>query len=560
MGVKNVSSTDVALRFVTMPTLGKFPIPSPLGKMSPMDSGVMTFSMGVSRDPRNNVPRTPFSRLNRLAQTSRSKIPSFAVGVTRSAQFSPQMKLISRSSVLVSIKSVLVFAVAQTSFAANWPSWRGPNGDGTAVAKNLPETWSVDSNIKWKQEMPAWSGSSPMVWGDKIFLNTPSKEEAQPAPEPAAGAASGNTRKRPGASRGLSMNGPGGQEILLVCLSRATGQELWRKQYDQGNEIKMKQNMSSPTPVTDGKLVWVISGNGMIACFDLAGNEKWKFDIPKHYGAIGIQFGYGSSPLLLDGKLVLQMLQGTVRRELTKHEPSFVFALNAADGKPLWRVERPTDAVHESPDAYTTPTVVNVKGKKQVVVSGGGYVTGHDPETGKELWRGGGLNPNQKRDFRVISSPLVRDDMIFVPTRVTPFLAYKAGGTGDITQSHLAWSWTEKGAPDVPTPVSDGERLYLANDEGAITCVNAKTGERIYGPQQTGIGRTSGSPVLADGKIYLTSETAETAVVEAGPTFRLIAKNSLDSTYTLSTPAIADDEIFLRTGTHLYCIKKQASN
>ena len=445
--------------------------------------------------------------------------------------------------------------LASVALASNWPSWRGPKGNGTAPeAKNLPETWSTEKNIKWKRQMPAWSGSTPMVWGDKIFLNTPSAEEVKPA-EPAAAPAPG-ARKRPGASRGLGMSGPGGQEILLLCLSRATGEELWRKQYDRGNEIKMKQNMSSPTPVSDGKLVWVVSGNGIVACFDLNGNEKWKFDMPKNFGALGVQFGYGSSPLLLDGKLYFQVLQGTVRRDLPKHEPSFVFALNGADGKVLWKVERPTDAEFESPDAYSTPTFVEVGGKKQVVVSGGGYVTGHDPATGKEVWRGGGLNPDGSRNYRVIASPLVSDGMIFAPTRVKPFLAFKAGGSGDITTSHLAWKWTEKGSPDVPTPVSDGERLYMADDQGAITCVNAKTGERIYGPEQTGIGRTSASPILADGKIYLTSESAETAVVEAGPKFRLIAKNSLDGTYTLSTPAFVDGEIILRTGTHLYCISK----
>jgi outer membrane protein assembly factor BamB len=462
-----------------------------------------------------------------------------------------RMRPISKSSFLAAFGLLVACATPQALSAANWPSWRGPNGDGTTTAKGLPETWSSTANIKWKREMPAWSGSSPMVWGDKIFLNSPSKEEVQPQAEPDPKA-----KKRPGASRGLGMNGPGGQEILLVCLSRATGEELWRKQYDRGNEIKMKQNMSSPTPVTDGKLIWVVSGNGMVACFDFNGNEKWKFDMPKHHGALGIQFGYGSSPLLLDGKLIFQVLQGTVRRDLPKHEPSFVFALNAADGKPLWKVERPTDAEHETPDSYTTPTFVAVGGKKQIVVSGGAYVTGHDLDSGKELWRGGGLNPAKKRDYRVISSPVVRDGMIFVPTRVNPLIAFKAGGTGDITESHAAWKWTTKGSPDVPTPVSDGERLYMADDQGAFTCVNAKTGELIYGPEQTGIGRTSGSPILADGKIYLTSESAETAVVEAGPKFRLIAKNSLDGTYTLSTPAIVDNEIIVRTGTHLYCIKK----
>ena len=439
---------------------------------------------------------------------------------------------------------------AQNGVTTDWPNWRGPRGDGTTTtAKNLPEAWGPETNIKWKREMPAWSGSSPMVLGDKIFLNSPSKEEAAPVAEATPTPTSG--RKRPGVSRGLAMTGPGGQDILLLCLSRETGEELWRRTYDRGNQIQMKHNMSSPTPVTDGKHVWVISGNGMIACFDLNGNEKWKFDIPKSYGKIGVQFGYGSSPLLIGDLLVLQMLQG-----MHTDEPSYVFALNAADGQPRWHVERPTDALHETPDAYTTPTVVEVDGKKQIVVSGGGYITGHDPANGRELWRGGGLNPNNARNYRVISSPLVRDGMIYAPTRQVPFLAFKAGGTGDISTSHLAWKWTTRGSPDVPTPVSDGQLLYMVEDGGALTCVNAKTGELVYGPHELGIGRTSGSPVLADGKLYVTSETAETAVVEAGPTYRLIAKNVLDGSYTLSTPAFVNGAIILRTGTHLYCLSK----
>jgi len=460
------------------------------------------------------------------------------------------MQPITRPPLARSITLLVAFTVAQATASTDWPNWRGPHGDGTTTtARNLPETWSPQANIKWKREMPAWSGSSPMVWGDKIFLNSPSKEEVAPAPEPAPAQTSG--RKRPGISRGLAMNGPGGQEILLLCLSRTTGEELWRRQYDRGNQIQMKHNMSSPTPVTDGRHVWVMSGNGIIACFDLNGTEQWKFDITKAYGKIGVQFGYGSSPLLLGNRLIVQMLHG-----MGTDEPSYVFALHATTGKELWHVERPTDALHETPDAYTTPTVVDVAGKKEIVVSGAGYLTGHDPETGKEIWRAGGLNPDNARNYRVISSPLVRDGMIFAPTRQVPFLAFRAGGSGDITTSHLAWKWTVRGSPDVPTPVSDGPRLYMVDDAGALTCVDSKTGELIYGPHELGIGRTSGSPILADGRLYVTSETAETAVVEAGPTFRLIAKNVLDGTYTLSTPAFVDGAIILRTGTHLYCLSK----
>ncbi|MEN9636245.1 MAG: outer membrane protein assembly factor BamB precursor [Verrucomicrobiota bacterium] len=447
-------------------------------------------------------------------------------------------------------RAVLLLAgiAASSALAANWPNWRGPLGDGTTTtAQNLPETWSLSQNVKWKQEMPAWSGSSPTVWGERIFLNTPSKDEVvAPPPAPAPAVPGKKARPKPAGGRG-----PGGQDLLLLCLDRATGQEIWRRQYDRGNDLKMKHNMTSPTPVTDGKHVWVVSGNGVVACFDFDGHPKWTFDIPKNFGKIGIQFGYGSSPLLVGDKLIFQMLQG-----LYTDEPCYLFALNANDGRKLWHVERPTDAEHESPDAYSTPALLEVAGKKQVVVGGSDYVTGHDPETGRELWRGGGLNPTKSKNFRVIASPLVRDGMIFAPSRVTPFIAFKAGGTGDITTSQLAWKWTEKGSPDVPTPVSDGERLYMVDDQGAITCVKAATGERIYGPESTGIGRTSGSPTLADGKIYVTSETTETAVIQAGATFKLLGKNTLDGSYTLSTPAFVDGEIIMRTGTHLYCLKK----
>jgi outer membrane protein assembly factor BamB len=339
--------------------------------------------------------------------------------------------------------------------------------------------------------------------------------------------------------------------LLLLCLDRATGKELWRKEIDRGNQIRMKHNSSSPSPVTDGKLVWVVSGNGMVRCYDFAGNEKWSLDVPGKFGKFGHNHGYGSSPVLVDGKLIIEVLHG-----MKTDDPSYLLALNATDGKVLWRVERETDALFESPDAYTTPAVVVVDGKKQLVVSGGDYVTGHDAETGAEIWRSSGLNPQKKRDYRIVPSPTVRDGMIFAPTRKVPLLALKVGGKGDVSASHLAWKWTGDAAPDVPTPMSDGPRFYMCGDEGEMTCLDAKTGAVIYGPEKTGIGRTWGSPILADGKIYITSETTETAVIQAGPTYKLLAKNSLDGSYTLSTPAFADGEIFLRTGTHLYCISK----
>jgi outer membrane protein assembly factor BamB len=448
--------------------------------------------------------------------------------------------------------------VGGSVWAANWPGWRGPHGDGTTEgAKDLPVSWSLTENVKWKVELPAWSGSSPVVWGDRIFLNTPSKEvapppdAAPPPPPPGADAKKGKGKGGPG-GRGPAGGTIGGQDLLLLSLDRATGKELWRRKVDQGNAFKMQHNSTSPSPVTDGRHVWTVTGNGMVACFDFAGTEQWRFDVPGRYGALGANHGYGSSPVLVDGKLVVQVLHG-----MKTKDPSYLLALNAATGAVVWRVERATDAEFESPDAYTTPALATIDGKKQLVVLGGNYLTGHDAATGAELWRGGGLNPKNDRFFRVVPSPTVRDGMIFAPTRKVPLLAFRAGGKGDISTSQLAWSWTDqRSAPDVPTPVSDGPRFYMAGDQGSITCLDAKTGTVIYGPEETGIGRVWGSPIIADGKIYVTSQTAETAILAAGPTYKLLGKGTLDGSYTLGTPAFVDGQIFIRTGTHLYCVAK----
>jgi outer membrane protein assembly factor BamB len=166
------------------------------------------------------------------------------------------------------------------------------------------------------------------------------------------------------------------------------------------------------------------------------------------------------------------------------------------------------------------------------------------------------LNPRNNRSYRIVPSPSVVDGMIYAPSRKTPLLALRTGGTGDVTESHRAWQWTGQGAPDVPTPVADGEYFYMIDDGGLVTCLDARKGTIVWGPDDTGLGRVSASPILADGKIYIVGETAETVILQAGGEFKVLARNTLDGDYTLSTPAIAGEEIFIRTATHLYCIGK----
>jgi outer membrane protein assembly factor BamB len=416
------------------------------------------------------------------------------------------------------IVGILCLAVLAGSIAIaeNWPQWRGPSLNGISNEKGLPVRWSRDENIAWKLLLPAWSGATPIIWGDRVFLNVADKED-----------------------------------VSLWCLDRSRGAVLWKKHVAGSNFKIGKQNMSSPSPVTDGTDVYVMTGTGALKGFDFAGNELWARDIQKDYGRFGLNWGYGSSPLLFEDALYIQVLHG-----MKTHDPSYLLRIDKKTGKTVWRVERPTDAVHESPDSYTTPALLRYGGSVEIVVSGGDCVTGHDPATGKEIWRGNGFNPQKDPAYRVIASPVVYDGVVYTPTRVRPLQAFRAGGRGDITETHRLWA--SQNGPDVPTPVTDGTYFYIVNDRGIVWCLDAKTGREIWGPQRIRHGTYSASPVLADGKIYITDEDGVTTVFKAGPKFELLAENNLDD-YTLSSVAVSQGQIFLRTAKYLYCIGKRAA-
>jgi outer membrane protein assembly factor BamB len=387
--------------------------------------------------------------------------------------------------------------------------------NGTAAATDLPVRWSATENITWKLAMPDFSGSTPIIWNDHIFLNTAD-----------------------------------GTELYLVAVDRNKGTERWKMHLGTGNAKVRKQNMSSPSPVTDGKTVWVMTGTGVLKAFDFNGRELWARDIQKDYGRFGLNWGYASSPLLVRDTLYVQVLHG-----MKTADPSYLLAIDGATGKTRWRVERPTDAQMESHDAYTTPALARVGGKEEIVIAGGDYVTGHDAATGAELWRAGGLNPGKDRSYRIVASPVVAGDMIFAPSRVRPLIALRTGGRGDITTTHVAWT-TDQG-PDVPTPAVSGKYIFILNDRGIMWCRDAKTGAEIWGNQRVRPGTYSASPVVADGKVYVISEDGVVTVLAAGPEFKVLAENDM-ADYTLSSPAISDGQIFIRTQKFLYCIGKRA--
>ena len=225
--------------------------------------------------------------------------------------------------------------------AENWPQWRGPSLDGISKETGLPTKWSPTENISWKLEMPSRSGSTPIIWGEYIFLNVAD-----------------------------------GDNLEFWALDRNDGKVRWKKPFGVGNFKINKHNMSTPSPVTDGKTVWAMTGTGIIKAFQFDGKELWTRDVQKEYGKFGLNWGYGSSPLLYKGALFVEVLHG-----MKTDDPSYLLKIDGSTGKTLQKVERWTDAKVEAPDAYTTPQVLEYGKSVEIVISGGDYVTGHDPET-----------------------------------------------------------------------------------------------------------------------------------------------------------------------------------
>ena len=472
---------------------------------------------------------------------------------------------------------VLKLSMTSTGWAQNWPHWRGPTHDGVSLETDLPVSWGAEckagspaaasadqpapppqaapsappagrgrgrgfgggfggfgegrpivsnickdfdtKNVAWKLPLPAYSGSTPIIWGDTIFLNV------------ATAANSG--------------------AIELWAVDRNKPEVKWKRPIVDANHMERKQNMSSPSPVTDGRHVWVMTGLGVFKAFDFDGKEIWSRDLQADYGKFGLNWGYASSPLLRPDALYVQVLHG-----MKTDDPSYVVKIDRMTGKTVWRVERPSPAVRESPDAYTTPTWIEVNGRAELIITGGDVLSGHDPATGKEYWRADILNPTRNTSYRIVASTTIVDGLIIAPSRNDPIVAVRPGGNGDVAATHVAWKFAQ--GPDVPTPVSDGKLLYIVRDNGVVFALDVKTGQTVYGPVRLPAGTYSASPVLADGKIYVTTEEeGQTTVFRAGPKFEILGSNTLlgdCSPYCLSTVAVSEGQLFIRSSSYLWAI------
>ncbi len=430
---------------------------------------------------------------------------------------------------------VAVSLAAGTTVAAQWPQFRGPGGSGVADGAP-PTTWNLasSSRVRWKTAIPGLGHSSPVVWGDRIYVTT-AVSLAGDAP---LDVRHGGVSMAPDNER---------QTWKVLALDRASGRIVWeRTAYDGVPRVKrhLKASHASATPVTDGRRVVALFGSEGLYCYDAAGTLLWKQDLGTMntglVGDEGVQWGPASSPII-HGPLVI--VQNDRQRE------SFLAAYELATGEQVWKVER-----DEFP-SWATPLVVNGAAGAELVVNASKFVRAYDPMTGRELWRMADAETQVK-----VPSPVAGPGSVIVtggyPRGSRPIYAIKPGTRGVIDPAATqGFVWRgDKGSPYVPTPLVYGKELYVLADNGVLTVYDAATGERRYQQRldETPLG-FSASPVGAGGHVYLASEDGDVYVVKAGPAFELVARNDMNESL-MATPAIAGSMLVVRGRTHVFGI------
>lgn len=449
------------------------------------------------------------------------------------------MKLSSRITVALVISFLLTLTLlssnAGASAGANWPQWRGPDGQGVSTETGLPTEWSDAKNVKWKTAIAGRGHSSPIVWGKKIVLTTALDGEIVPGRKP------GVTHKLSDGSEFVHPDAVGADlkhTFKVVCLDRDTGKIIWERVAYEGavqDSRHKKASFASSTPATDGKYVFAFFGSEGLYAYDFNGKQIWK----QNLGTLGTaSVGYGVSPLLYGNLVIMQCDESGMN--------SFIAAFDKKTGREVWRVPRKVDVT------WSTPVLVQTGKRTELVTSAAEAIIAYDPSTGKELWRHKGLESN------AVPSPVVSNDLVVLtsgyPTKIA--LALKAGGSGDVTgTTQLVWSYN-KGTAYVPSPILYGDYIYLMTDRGLLTCLDAKTGKMEYEGARVPKPTTfMASPVAYEGKILLTSEEGETFILKAGPKHEVLRSNSLGEP-VYASPAIANGNIFIRGERHLFAIGK----
>ncbi len=420
----------------------------------------------------------------------------------------------------------LVLGVSSVS-AANWPQFRGPDFNGSSSEKNLPAQWSKTEKIAWAVDMPGTGAATPVIWGDHVFVSTIDART---------------------------------KSTMAMALDRKTGKVLWQHTIAPGDARDKQSNYAAPSPATDGKLVIFFYGNGELLAYDFAGKKLWQRNLQKEYGDFAFQWTFSTSPVLFEGKLYMQVLQRDVPVNGRGVKPSgiesYLLAINPQNGENIWKHIRPADAAAESLEAFSTPTPFVFNGRKELLVSGGDCLTGHDLATGKELWRSGSWNPTKIGHWRLVPSPVAGDGVILgCAPKKSPVYAVKAGGSGAV-----GWLWTSEVrevTSDVPTPLFyDGDFFILSDLTSSISRVEPKTGKVKWTVPTPGRAKHEASPTGADGKIYIINFLGDVTVINAadGKVLNTIAMGEPGDNNTRSVVAVSQGQLFIRTNTKLYCV------
>ncbi len=431
---------------------------------------------------------------------------------------------------------------------ADWPTWRGPNYDGSTTSdKPLPVKFDQEKGVKWSTTLPGMGASTPIIIGDRIFLSSVQV-----------------TDKKAGKGR-----------LLALCLNRANGKVAWkhdagsgyRPGEGDGNDFQLdsRTTYASPSAVSDGERVIFFYGNGDLVSYDLEGEEQWRRNLQKDYGDFTFQWTFSATPTLYDGKLYLAVLQ---RDEVTHgrgkpNNPSFLLCMNPANGKTVWKHIRPSDANKESLESFGTVIPYEGAGRKELIIAGGDVLTGHDPATGKEIWRWGTWNPGHREQWwRLVPSPVVGGGVVLAcAPKKAPVFAAKLGLKGTHSgKDGLVWETSKHPqiTSDVPTPLFYNGKFYVLSDlRQAMSRVDPKTGKVEWSTRMPGKYKWRASPTAADGKIYSMNHNGEVVVMDpsSGEILHVAKMGQTYDDNTRSSVAISDGQLFIRANSKIFCIQ-----
>ncbi len=436
---------------------------------------------------------------------------------------------------------LLLHSLVTVASAANWPQFRGPNQDGSTDETGLPEKFSKTESVKWATPLPGPAASVPAIWGDDVFV---------------------------------SSSDVANKMLLALCLDAKTGKVKWQHEVAEGYQQDDKSNLASPSPCTDGAHVFYLYGSSLLVAYDQGGKKTWERDLGKEYGRFGTQWTYSSSPVLDGGRLHIQVLQRNVafqHQGRDKGDPngkneSYILALNPATGKEIWRHVRPSAAMSESLEAFSTPVFYTHEKKRQMLINGGDTMTGHDAATGKELWRLADWNSAKIGHWRTVATPVAGAGVALAcAPKKEPVYAVGLNSKGTVP---ALWQTDGKEVTsDVATPVFYQGKFYIVDsDRKTLACVEPKTGKVIWKGEYPTKIKIDASPTAADGKIYAIDQLGGVFVAKAGGTqFELLHQASFGQEGATATNsdkvvrssiAVAGGCLFIRAQDQLYCVGK----